>query len=146
MIILTKYLMKMPQSSLRMKKKYGNPENNEQSYDEILNTDISELEVKKAIQRLKSGKAAGVDGVIAETLKAAEQKITHFLTRYFNVLFSNSRFPSEWTKAVIIPLYKKGDVSNPDNYRKISLLSIFSIISKVYTHTHTHTHSLPTAG
>ena len=42
-------------------KKYGNPGNDEESYDEILDTDISELEVKKAIQRLKSGKAAGVD-------------------------------------------------------------------------------------
>ena len=66
-----------------MQKKYGNPGNDEESYDEILDTDISELEVKKAIQRLKSGKAVGVDGVIAEMLKAAEQEITPFLTKYF---------------------------------------------------------------
>ena len=70
-------------------KNYGNPGNDEESYDEILDTDISELEVKKAIQRLKSGKAAGVDGVIAVMLKAAEQEITPFLTKYFSVLFSS---------------------------------------------------------
>ena len=64
-------------------------------------------------------------------LKAAEQEITHFLTKYFNVLFSSSQFPSEWTEAIIIPLHKKGDVNNPDNYRGISLLSV---IIKVYTH------------
>ena len=87
--------------------------------------------MKKAIQRLKSGKAVGVDGVIAEMLKAAEQEITPFLTKYFSVLFSSSQFPSEWTKAIIIPLHKKGDVNNPDNYRGISLLSV---VSKVYTH------------
>ena len=63
--------------------------------------------MKKAIQRLKSGKAAGVDGVIAEMLKTVEQEITHFLTKYFCVLFSSSQFPSEWTKAIIIPLHKK---------------------------------------
>ena len=65
-----------------------------------------------------------MDGVIAETLKAAEQEIAPFLTRYFNVLFSSSQFPFEWKKAVIIPLYKKGDVSNLDNYKNMSLLSI----------------------
>ena len=105
MVILTKYLMKIPQPRLTMQKKYGNPGNDEESYDEILDTDISELEVKKAIQRLKSGKAAGVDGVIAEMLKVAEQEITPFLTKYFNVLFSSSQFPSEGTKAIIIPLH-----------------------------------------
>ena len=78
LIILTKYLVKTPQPRLRMKQNYGNPGNDEESYDEILDTDISELEVKKAIQRLKSGQAAGVDGVIAEMLKAAEQEITPF--------------------------------------------------------------------
>ena len=87
--------------------------------------------MKTAIQRLKSGQAAGVDVVIAEMLKAAEQEITPFLTKYFMVLFSSSQFPSEWTKAIIIPLHKKGDINNPDNYRGISLLSV---ISKVYTH------------
>ena len=55
LIILTKYLMKISQPRLRMQKNYGNPGNDEESYDEILDTDISELEVKKAIQRLKSG-------------------------------------------------------------------------------------------
>ena len=63
--------------------------------------------MKKAIQRLKSGKAAGVDGVMAEMLKAAEQEITPFLTKFFNVLFSSSQFPSERTKAIITPLHKK---------------------------------------
>ena len=64
-------------------------------------------------------------------LKAAEPEITPFLAKYFNVLFSSSQFLSEWTKAIIIPLHKKGDVNNPDNCREISLLSV---VSKVYTH------------
>ena len=64
-------------------------------------------------------------------LKAAEQEITYFLTKYFSVLFSSSQFPSEGTRAIIIPLHKKGDVNNPDNCRGISILSV---VSKVYTH------------
>ena len=64
-------------------------------------------------------------------IKTAEHEITPYLTKYFNVLFASAKFPHEWSKAIIIPLFKKGDVKDPGNYRGISLLSI---LSKVYTH------------
>ena len=44
-------------------------ENVEKSYDDILDADISEMEVKKAIQHFKCGKAAGPDGILAEMTK-----------------------------------------------------------------------------
>ena len=103
----------------------------DESYDDILDADISEMEVKKAIQHLKCGKAAGPDDILAEMIKTAEHEITPYLTKYFNVLFARAKFPLEWSKAIIIPLHKKGDVNDPGNYRGISLLSI---LSKVYTH------------
>ena len=64
-------------------------------------------------------------------IKTAEHEITPYLTKYFNILFVSAKFPLEWSKAIIIPLHKKGDVNDPGNYRGISLLSI---LSKVYTH------------
>jgi hypothetical protein len=45
-------------------------------------------------------------------------------------LFENGIFPEDWSKSVIIPLFKKGDHNVIDNYRGISLLCI---ISKVFT-------------
>ena len=96
-------------------------ENVDESYDDILDTDISEMEVKKAIQHLKCGKAAGPDGILAEMIKTAECEITPYLTKYFNVLFAGAKCPLEWSKAVIIPLHKNGDMNNPGNYRSISL-------------------------
>lgn len=39
-------------------------------------------------------------------------------------------FPEDWTKAVIVPLFKKGDPNIVDNYRGISLLCI---MSKIFT-------------
>ena len=106
-------------------------ENNSEDMFHSLNVDITENEVRASLKHAKSGKAAGPDGIINEVLKVAEPTIVPFLTKYFNVIFSTSVFPEEWTKAIIFPLHKKGDVNNPDNYRGIALISC---ISKLYTH------------
>ena len=97
---------------------------------EDLDKDITEQEVQWALRRLKGGKAGGLDEVIAESLKAAEPFIVPFLTKLFNRLFQTGYFPTDWSCSVIIPLFKKGNVSNPENYRGISLLSV---ISKLFT-------------
>ena len=97
---------------------------------ERLNRDITEDEVKKAIRKLKNQKASGYDCVMPEMLKLSGNTAVPFLTRCFNKVFTDGTYPEEWTRAVIIPLHKKGDLENPDNYRGISLLSV---ISKCYT-------------
>ncbi|WP_419639471.1 hypothetical protein, partial [Thiolapillus sp.] len=48
----------------------------------------------------------------------------------FNTIFDKGIYPSEWAKAIIIPIHKKGNIHSVDNYRGVSLLSI---ISKCYT-------------
>ena len=72
--------------------------NIDESYDDILDADISEREVRKAIQHLKCGKAAGPDGILAEMLKTADYAIIPYLTRYCNVLCSSAQFPLKWSK------------------------------------------------
>ena len=42
---------------------------------------------------------------------------------FFNKLYDLRYFPSEWSEGFIVPLHKKGDVDNPNNYRGITLLS-----------------------
>lgn len=57
--------------------------------------------------------------------------IIPFMTTYLNALFEQGHFPELWSKSIIVPLYKKGDVNLPGNYRGISLLSV---VSKVFTY------------
>ena len=95
-----------------------------------LDNPITEQEVRQAIKNLKTGKASGLDNICAEFLKYAENFVVPFLTKLFKKLYDRSYFPLDWCKSVIIHLFKKGEDSNPDNYRGISLLSI---VSKVFT-------------
>jgi hypothetical protein len=96
----------------------------------LLDNPITENEVREAIKNLKSGKAGGLDSICSEFLKYACDVVVPFLTKLFNKLYDTGSFPAGWCKSVIIPIYKKGDDRNPDNYRGISLLSI---VSKVFT-------------
>jgi hypothetical protein len=104
---------------------------NENVEIEDLEKDISEEEVKDALNSLKNGKAAGSDFIIGEFMKYAASIIVPFMVIFLNKLFSSGIYPNSWTEAIIQPIHKKGDKNNPDNYRGISLLSISS---KVYGH------------
>ena len=97
---------------------------------DLLNSDITESEVREAISHAKTGKAAGPDLILNEFLKSSED-IIPFLLTFLNELFSNGSYPKEWCKGVIIPLFKKGNPEDPGNYRGITLLSC---VSKIYTY------------
>ena len=92
--------------------------------NELLDGEIKIEEVRKAIQHLKANKTAGPDVITAELLKDAQNEIILYLVHLFNELFTRGIFPSEWTKAIIISVHKKGNIDDRDNFRGISLLSI----------------------
>ena len=92
------------------------------------NRPISIEEVELAVRRLKLKKAAGPDGIISEILKYASTLVVPFFHRYLNKLFDSGTYPDSWCESVILPLYKKGDVNNPGNYRGISLSNVSSKI------------------
>lgn len=95
-----------------------------------LDEEISEAEIRKAIKSLKSGKAAGPDGLPSDFFLHACDSLVKFLCPLFNKVFVSGAYPESWTKAVIFPLHKKGNFRCIDNYRGISLLNI---ISKLYS-------------
>jgi hypothetical protein len=98
--------------------------------NDVLNAEITRDEILLALKKLKCKKAAGPDGVIGEFLKYSGEIVVDFFVQFFNALFDRGLFPDSWTESIILPLYKKGDVNNPGNYRGISLCNISS---KVYS-------------
>lgn len=83
-------------------------------------------EVKNALRQLKLGKAPGCDEVSPEILKFMSVSAIRELTIIFNKAWNTKKVPEEWSRAVILPIHKKGDPKNCDNYRGISLLCVAS--------------------
>lgn len=81
-------------------------------------------EVRSAIKTLKPRKAPGIDGINAELLQAGGETTVSILHGLFQKIHSEEKVPDDWGKAVITPIFKKGDKSDCKNYRGISLLSI----------------------
>ena len=95
-----------------------------------LNEPIRFEEVKKAIAKLKNGKAAGIDDMVNEVIKHGGEPVHILICQLIRACFELENIPQEWMKGIIFPIYKAGDGRNPENYRGITLLCISH---KIYT-------------
>lgn len=85
--------------------------------------------IDTSIRRLKRGKAAGHDGITAEMLKSMGERGQELLAKICNLAWKEAKIPEDWKVGVVVPIFKKGDKRECNNYRGITLLSI---ASKVY--------------
>ena len=92
---------------------------------------ISEAEVRTAVNQLINGKAAGVDNIQPlmplkplELLKTAADSTVPYLTRVCTMVWQQEVTPVDWKNGIIIPLPKKGDLTECNNWRGITLLSV----------------------
>ncbi len=65
---------------------------------------MTRQEVQESVTEMKSGKAAGLDGVAAECLKRGKATVVEWLVRLLNVCFLSSMVPVDWTSACVVPL------------------------------------------
>ncbi|KAI8493868.1 hypothetical protein Bbelb_282150 [Branchiostoma belcheri] len=85
---------------------------------------IRREETAEAIKALKNNKAAGLDEISAEMLKHGGESTVEMLTRLMNRCWQEGQVPRDWQDGVIVKLPKKGDLSDCNNWRGITLLSI----------------------
>ena len=94
-------------------------------------------EVEAATKGLGNWKAVGPDLLAAELLKVDgddEPVVLERLRAIFVEVWNGGEMPQEWKDAIIKVLYKKGDRSNCNNYRGISLLShVGKVLAKTIT-------------
>ena len=110
-------------------------------FDELLNTrnkrdelgeadavegpiaEVTQEEVKKQMEKMKTGKATGPDAFPIEIVKRLGDEGISWMTAVMRDI-QKTGIPTAWRQSRITPLYKqKGDPLNCSNYRGIKLLS-----------------------
>ncbi len=83
--------------------------------------DISLEEIVYALRNLERGKAAGPDGLLNEMMMFGGEEMMKSLKVLFNALTQLEHYPQEWSRSLIVPVFKEGDKQELDNYRGIAL-------------------------
>ena len=93
---------------------------------EILERGPFIVELKKALSKLKNGKASGSSGILPEMVKVAaeEEEFLEFFLLLVHQVWEERRVPQEWVDVTLIPIPKKGNLSDCNNWRGISLLDV----------------------
>ena len=75
---------------------------------------------------MKGTPTAGYDDVPDMLVKQCIQLIKGPLAHIYNVSLNSGVFPDEWKTAKVKLLYNKGDRYNMQNYRPISIITVFA--------------------
>ena len=90
------------------------------------------VEIEEIISGLKTKKTEDIYGISTETLKLIQRHISHPLAEIFNKCMQQGNFPDKLKIAKIIPVYKKGNKKECQNYRPIAILpAISKILEKI---------------
>jgi hypothetical protein len=79
-------------------------------------------EVRVAIDKMKKNKSPGIDNIMSEEIQAAaEGNGILVIWQLLQQVWSKEEIPRDWKRAVIVPIHKKRDRFDCNNYRGVSL-------------------------
>ena len=89
-------------------------------------------EITKIVANLKEGKSPGHDGIDNHLIKNIINQIVDPLVHIINSSLTTGQVPNSMKIAKVIPIHKKGEKDDANNYRPISLLtSISKILERI---------------
>jgi len=94
-------------------------------HDIDINMDI----VLEALSIAKNNTSPGLDGITNELLKNGGDHMHRSIFVMFKKFIALEKTPKEWNRGIIVPIFKKGDRKDLNNYRGITLTSC---VSKVF--------------
>ena len=89
---------------------------------------FSPASVVLAVKRLKSSRSEDAFGMSPLIMKQIFDILLVPLTDLYNLSLHSGYFPSILKNSIVVPIYKKGSRDDPNNYRPIALVPIFSKI------------------
>jgi len=84
--------------------------------------ETSAFEFEFAIAKLKNHKSPGIDQIQAELIKAGVRTICSAIHKLIMSIWNKEVLPEEWKESIIVPIFKKRDKTDCNNYRSISLM------------------------
>ena len=109
-------------------------------YPNIADIKVSEEGVNKLLSNLNPHKAMGPDGLHPKILKQLANSISPILQLIFQKSIDSGTVPSDWKKANVSPIFKKGMRYEAANYRPVSLTCICSKLMEHIVTKHLLTH------
>ena len=98
---------------------------------ESLDSPFTTAEVMKTFLKLKKNKSPRLDLLPPEVFIDSSDLLCEPICKLLNCIFHSNTYPLSWSKGTIVPVPKKGGLSDVNNFRGITLTSIFS---KLYLH------------
>jgi hypothetical protein len=82
---------------------------------------------------LKRYKSPGSDQIAAELIQAGSEILRPEIHKLINSIWNAEELPDQWKESIIVPVHKKGDETDYNNYRGISLFSTsYIILSNIF--------------
>ena len=96
--------------------------------------------IAKGIKNLNTKKAAPQDDIPVKILKLNNDIFSQYLSQIFNESIEAANFPNELIYADIIPVYKKNNKHEKENYRPVCIISVISkILERLHDQVHKNT-------
>ena len=100
------------------------PSKGESTYPILNSINVTESGVLSMLQKLNPRKASGPDEISPMILKNLASQLSKPLAILFQHSIRTGSVPAQWKKALVTPIFKKGDRTSPANYRPVSLTSV----------------------
>ena len=71
-----------------------------------LNDFITETEIDSTIKTLKSDKSCGCEEIVNVYITSTKHFMLPIYTSLFNIILDSGNIPSDWTRGIILPIYK----------------------------------------
>jgi hypothetical protein len=79
--------------------------------------------VRKALQKMENGRAAGPSKVVLEMLKAAGDQGIEWLSKLCNAIIRERKISEDWKQSILLPIFKgKGYPLECGSFRAVKLL------------------------
>jgi hypothetical protein len=72
--------------------------------------------VKTATGKLKNYKSPGTDHILSKLFKAGGETLCSEIHKLISSVWNEEELPQQWKVSIIIPIHKKGDKTDYNNY------------------------------